>query len=168
MEKLVIEGGVPLSGTVVPAGNKNAALPLLAACLLTDEQVVLHNVPRIRDTEALLVLLEGLGVDVDRREGNTVALRADKVTRTEVDPALAERIRASFLVAGPLLARFGEALMPPPGGDVIGRRRLDPHLDAFRALGAIVEHDRDIRLRAPDHGLVACDFFMDEPSVMAT
>jgi UDP-N-acetylglucosamine 1-carboxyvinyltransferase len=168
MEKLVIEGGVPLSGTVVPAGNKNAALPLLAACLLTDEQVVLHNVPRIRDTEALIVLLEDLGVKVERRDGNSVALQADAVTKTAVDPGLAERIRASFLVAGPMLARFGEALLPPPGGDVIGRRRLDPHLDAFRALGANVEHTRDIRLRAPDGGLQACDFFMDEPSVMGT
>jgi UDP-N-acetylglucosamine 1-carboxyvinyltransferase len=90
------------------------------------------------------------------------------VSKTDVEPALAERIRASFLVAGPLLARFGEALLPPPGGDVIGRRRLDPHLDAFRALGAHVEHTRDIRLRAPDGGLQACDFFMDEPSVMGT
>jgi len=168
MEKLVIEGGVPLSGTVVPAGNKNAALPLLAACLLTDEQVVLHNVPSIRDTEALMVLLEDLGVKIDRRDGNTIALQADAVCKTAVDPALAERIRASFLVAGPLLARFGEALLPPPGGDVIGRRRLDPHLDAFRALGANVEHARDIRLRAPNGGLRACDFFMDEPSVMGT
>src|SRR5215204_4092787 len=168
MEKLVIEGGVPLSGTVVPAGNKNAALPLLAACLLTDEQVVLHNVPHIRDTEALIALLEDLGVKVERRDGNTVALQADAVTKTEVDPALAEKIRASFLVAGPLLARFGDALLPPPGGDVIGRRRLDPHLDAFRALGAVVEHTRDIHLRANDGGLQACDFFMDEPSVMAT
>ena len=168
MEKLVIEGGVPLSGTVVPAGNKNAALPLLAACLLTDDQVVLHNVPRIRDTEALLALLADLGVKIERRDGNTVALQADAVTKTQVDPDLAERIRASFLVAGPLLARFGEALLPPPGGDVIGRRRLDPHLDAFRALGANVEHTRDIRLRAPDGGLQACDFFMDEPSVMGT
>ena len=168
MEKLVIEGGVPLSGTVVPAGNKNAALPLLAACLLTEEQVVLHNVPRIRDTEALIGLLEDLGVKVERGEGNTVRLHADEVSKTDVDPVLAERIRASFLVAGPLLARFGEALLPPPGGDVIGRRRLDPHLDAFRALGAIVEHGRDIRLRAPDQGLQACDFFMDEPSVMGT
>jgi UDP-N-acetylglucosamine 1-carboxyvinyltransferase len=168
MEKLVIEGGVPLSGTVVPAGNKNAALPLLAACLLTEEELVLHNVPRIRDTEALIVLLEDLGVKVERSGGNTVALQADTVTKTQVDPDLAERIRASFLVAGPLLARFGEALLPPPGGDVIGRRRLDPHLDAFRALGADVEHERDIRLRAPDGGLRACDFFMDEPSVMGT
>jgi len=168
MEKLVIEGGVPLSGTVVPAGNKNAALPLLAACLLTDEQVVLHNVPQIRDTEALMALLEDLGVKIERRDGNTLALQADGVSKTDVNPELAERIRASFLVAGPLLARFGEALLPPPGGDVIGRRRLDPHLDAFRALGAHVEHARDIRLRAPDGGLQACDFFMDEPSVMGT
>jgi UDP-N-acetylglucosamine 1-carboxyvinyltransferase len=169
MEKFVIEGGVPLSGTVVPAGNKNAALPLLAACLLTDEEIVLHNVPHIRDTDAMLVLLEDLGVSVERQEeANTVVLCAEGVHKTEVDPALAERIRASFLVAGPLLARFGEALMPPPGGDVIGRRRLDPHLDAFRALGAHVEHTRDIRLSAPDGGLQACDFFMDEPSVMGT
>jgi UDP-N-acetylglucosamine 1-carboxyvinyltransferase len=168
MEKLVIEGGVPLSGTVVPAGNKNAALPLLAACLLTEEQIVLHNVPQIRDTEALMALLVDLGVKIERRDGNTVALQADGVSKTHVDPDLAERIRASFLVAGPLLARFGEALLPPPGGDVIGRRRLDPHLDAFKALGAHVEHARDIRLRAPDGGLQACDFFMDEPSVMGT
>jgi UDP-N-acetylglucosamine 1-carboxyvinyltransferase len=168
MEKFVIEGGVPLSGTVVPAGNKNAALPLLACALLTPEPVVLHNVPRIRDTEALLELLEDLGVSVTRHGANTVELRADDVHKTDVDAALAERIRASFLVAGPLLARFGSALLPPPGGDVIGRRRLDPHLDAFRALGATVEHDRDIDLRAPEGGLLPCDFFMDEPSVMGT
>jgi UDP-N-acetylglucosamine 1-carboxyvinyltransferase len=168
MEKFVIEGGVPLSGTVVPAGNKNAALPLLAACLLTAEPVVLHNVPHIRDTGALLALLEDLGVKVERRDGNTIALQADAVRTTEVDADLAERIRASVLVGGPLLARFGSALLPPPGGDVIGRRRLDPHLDAFRALGAQVELDRDIRLSAPNGGLQACDFFMDEPSVMGT
>src|ERR671911_20946 len=168
MEKLVIEGGVPLSGTVVPAGNKNAALPLLAACLLTDEQVVLHNVPQIRDADALVVLLQDLGVKVERGDGNTIALQADAVTKTAVDPGLAERIPASFLVAGPPVARFGEALLPPPGGDVIGRRRLDRHLDAFKALGAHVEHARDIRLREPDGGLQACDFFMDEPSVMGT
>jgi UDP-N-acetylglucosamine 1-carboxyvinyltransferase len=168
MEKFVIEGGVPLSGTVQPAGNKNAALPLLACALLTPEPVVLHNVPRIRDTEALLELLEDLGVSVTRHGENTVELRADDVHKTDVDAALAERIRASFLVAGPLLARFGSALLPPPGGDVIGRRRLDPHLDAFRALGATVDHGRDIDLKAPDGGLLPCDFFMDEPSVMGT
>ncbi len=168
MEKLVIEGGVPLSGTIQAAGNKNAALPLLAASLLTEERVEIANVPRIRDTEAMLALLADLGVTVERLEDNTVALTAADIPSTDVDPALAERIRASFLVAGPLLARFGSATMPPPGGDVIGRRRLDPHLDAFRALGAEVEHDRQIRMRAPNGGLRSTDFFMDEPSVMGT
>jgi UDP-N-acetylglucosamine 1-carboxyvinyltransferase len=169
MEKFVIEGGVPLSGTIEPAGNKNAALPLLACALLTEQPVVLHNVPRIRDVEAMLALLDDLGVKVDWQGDNTVALDASGVAGTEVDAGLAERIRASFLTAGPLLARFGSAVMPPPGGDVIGRRRLDPHLDAFRALGAEVDHGgRDIRIVAPPGGLEACDFFMDEPSVMAT
>jgi UDP-N-acetylglucosamine 1-carboxyvinyltransferase len=168
MEKFVIEGGVPLSGTIEPAGNKNAALPLLACSLLTEQEVVLHNVPRIRDVEAMLALLEDLGVRVQRRSDNTLSLTAAGVAKTAVDAGLAERIRASFLAAGPLLARFGAAAMPPPGGDVIGRRRLDPHLHAFRALGAEVEHGRDIRISAPDGGLQACDFLMDEPSVMAT
>ncbi len=167
MEKFVIEGGQPLSGTLVPAGNKNAALPVLAATLLTREHVVLRNIPRIRDVDAMLDLLRGLGATAEWQDDNSVALCAAGVTSTAVDPALSERIRASFLLAGPLLARFGRAQMPPPGGDVIGRRRLDPHLDAFRALGAKVETDRSYRLSAP-HGLRACDFFMDEPSVMAT
>src|SRR3954470_19371023 len=168
MEKFVIEGGAPLSGTVVPAGNKNAALPLLACALLTDEDVTLHNVPHIRDTEALLELLADLGVSVERPGENVVRLNAGKLHKTTVDAALAERIRASFLAAGPLLARFGQAVMPPPGGDVIGRRRLDPHLDAFRALGATVEHGHDIVISAPETGLRPVDFFMDEPSVMGT
>jgi UDP-N-acetylglucosamine 1-carboxyvinyltransferase len=116
----------------------------------------------------MIELLVRLGVKAEWREDNVVSLLADDVTSTAVDPELAERIRASFLVAGPLLARFGRADMPPPGGDVIGRRRLDPHLDAFRALGADVNVDRVwYRLAAPE-GLHACDFFMDEPSVMAT
>src|SRR6201991_1173219 len=168
MEKFVIEGGVPLSGTVAPAENKIAALPRLACALLTEERVTLHNVPRIRDTEALLDLLADLGVEIERREPNTVVLCAANVHKTDVDAVLAERIRASFLAAGPLLARFGKATMPPPGGDVIGRRRLDPHLDAFRALGATVDHGRDIAIEAPDGGLRPCDFLMDEPSVMGT
>jgi UDP-N-acetylglucosamine 1-carboxyvinyltransferase len=167
MEKFVIQGGAPLSGTVVPAGNKNAALPLLACALLTPEPVVLHNVPHIRDVEAMLDLLADLGVAIERRNENTVVLTAADVHKTNVDAALSERIRASFLTAGPLLARFGAALLPPPGGDVIGRRRLDPHLDAFRALGATVDHGRDIALSAPE-GLRPADFFMDEPSVMGT
>src|SRR3954452_15315219 len=113
MEQFVIEAGVPLSGTVGPAGNKNAALRLLACALLTEERVTLHNVPRIRDTEALLDLLADLGVTVERAAANTVLLCAAAVRKTEVDSALAELIRASFLAAGPLLARFGSATMPP-------------------------------------------------------
>ena len=165
----MIEGGVPLSGTVVPAGNKNGALPILAASILTEEPVVVRNVPRIRDVETMLELLEHLGVTVDWRGPNEVALCAKDIeTSGEVDPVLSERIRASFLLAGPLLARVGRAVMPPPGGDVIGRRRLDPHLDAFRALGAEHVLDGDITLTAPDGGLAAGAVFMDEPSVMAT
>jgi UDP-N-acetylglucosamine 1-carboxyvinyltransferase len=167
MEKFVIEGGVPLSGSVNPAGNKNGALPILAASLLTEDEVVVANVPRIRDVDAMLNLLEDLGASVEWRGRNELVLCAGNVDRTTIDRALAERIRASFLLAGPLLARFREALMPPPGGDVIGRRRLDPHLDGFRALGATLDIDRDISLTAPG-GLKAADVFMDEPSVMAT
>src|SRR3954447_1475609 len=109
MEKFHIEGGYPLSGTVVPAGNKNAALPALAASLLTEEEVVLRNIPRIRDVEAMLELLRRVGVKVDWREENTVALKADEVDATQVDEEWSERIRASFLLAGPLLARCGRA-----------------------------------------------------------
>jgi UDP-N-acetylglucosamine 1-carboxyvinyltransferase len=167
MEKLVIEGGVPLSGTVVPAGNKNGALPILAAALLTEEEVVVRNVPRISDVEAMIELIRDLGARVEWLADNDVVLVSGALERLEVDRELSERIRASFLLAGPLLARFGRAVMPPPGGDVIGRRRLDPHLDAFRALGADIRAERDIVLSAPG-GLRACDFFMDEPSVMGT
>jgi UDP-N-acetylglucosamine 1-carboxyvinyltransferase len=169
MEKFVIRGGVPLEGTIVPAGNKNGALPILAACLLTEDEVILRNVPRIRDVEAMMQLLDALGAKVHWRGPGEVAVDASDVrAEAEVDPELAERIRASFLIAGPMLARFGRILMPPPGGDVIGRRRLDPHLDAFRALGASVQHGQeDILLEAPT-GLRPCDFLMDEPSVMGT
>ncbi len=167
MEKFVIEGGVPLSGTLVPAGNKNGALPILASALLTEEEVLVHNVPRIRDVEALLTILVAIGVRVEWRGPNEVALCAADVHNVEIAPELAEQIRASFLLAGPLLARFHRAVMPPPGGDVIGRRRLDPHLDAFRAMGATTVCGRDIVLSAP-RGLRPTDVFMDEPSVMAT
>jgi UDP-N-acetylglucosamine 1-carboxyvinyltransferase len=168
MEKFLIEGGYPLSGAIVPAGNKNAALPVLAASLLTDDEVVLRNIPRIRDVEAMLDLLEHLGVEVEWRDENVVALCASSVDPdAEIPEEKTDKIRASFLIAGPLLARFGRAVIPPPGGDVIGRRRLDPHLDAFRALGATVASNRVYRIEAGD-GLRACDFFMDEPSVMGT
>ncbi len=177
MEKFVIDGGVPLSGTVTPAGNKNGALPILAASVLTSEPVVVSNVPRIRDVEAMLELLELLGVTVEWRSEHSVVLCAAGVTADALVPAaIAERIRASFLLAGPLLARFGRAVMPPPGGDVIGRRRLDPHLDALRALGAedrsaVAGRDGEaglIVLEAEGGRLRAGEVFMDEPSVMAT
>ncbi|HEU4599664.1 MAG TPA: UDP-N-acetylglucosamine 1-carboxyvinyltransferase [Solirubrobacterales bacterium] len=167
MEKFAIQGGVPLSGELTVAGNKNAALPILAACLLTEEEVLLHRVPRIRDTEAQIALLEHLGVEVAWVADNSVRLCARAVAGGVVDEELSRKIRASFLLAGPLLARFGEARMPPPGGDFIGRRRLDAHLDAFKDLGARVDGSRWIELSAPN-GLGACEIFMDEPSVMGT
>ncbi len=169
METFVIDGGTPLSGTVVPAGNKNGALPILAASLLTGEEMVIANVPRISDVDSMLELLRGIGVAAEWIAENEVTLCAKEVDRAaELDRGCAERIRASFLLAGPLLARFGRAAMPPPGGDVVGRRRLDPHLDALGALGATMTHGRDIVLEAPAGGLRAAQIFMDEPSVMAT
>lgn len=167
MEKFVITGERPLSGEIIAAGNKNAALPLVAASLLTEEEVILRNVPRIRDVEAQVGLLERMGVEVQWLDSNDLQLRAGALGAREVDEGLAARIRASFLLAGPLLARFGEVRMPPPGGDTIGRRRLDPHLDAFSDLGATVSGDRMIEVSAPD-GLAPCAIFMDEPSVMGT
>ena len=167
MEKFVIEGGVPLAGTMRPAGNKNGALPILASAILTEDEVVVRNVPRIRDVDAMLSILEAIGVQVSWPGQNEVALCAANVHEVEIEHELAELIRASFLLAGPLLARFGRAVMPPPGGDVIGRRRLDPHLDAFRAMGATADCGREIVLSAPN-GLRPTDVFMDEPSVMAT
>ena len=167
MDKFVIQGGEPLSGEITVAGNKNAALPILAAALLTDEELVLSNVPRIRDTEAQVALLESLGVRAVWAP-NELRLQASTVSATSVSEELSARIRASFLLAGPLLARFGEARMPPPGGDFIGRRRLDPHLDAFRDMGARISGERWIEISAPRDGLRACGIFMDEPSVMAT
>jgi UDP-N-acetylglucosamine 1-carboxyvinyltransferase len=167
MDKFVIEGGYPLSGEVAPAGNKNAALPILAASLLTEEEIVISNVPRILDVDAMLALLDDLGVNVLWRDDHELVLRADSIRNATVDEELGSRIRASFLLTGPLLARCGEAHMPPPGGDVIGRRRLDPHIDALKALGAQVDATRSYDVWAPD-GLRAAQIFMDEASVMAT
>jgi UDP-N-acetylglucosamine 1-carboxyvinyltransferase len=167
MDTFVIDGGRPLHGEITPAGNKNAALPILAASVLSTEDVVVRNLPRIRDVAAMLEILEELGVRVQWLDEHSVVLNAADVDGdATVDRAAAERIRASFLLAGPLLARFGRVTMPPPGGDVIGRRRLDPHLDGFAALGAKVELDRtDVHLQGT---LRANDVFMDEPSVMGT
>jgi UDP-N-acetylglucosamine 1-carboxyvinyltransferase len=165
-ESFVIEGGRPLNGAVRAAGNKNAALPIVAACLLTDEPVVLTNVPAILDVETMLDLVADLGVDVDRRGSGAVAIHAEATPKTELDEELCRRIRASILLAGPLLARAGEAIVPPPGGDVIGRRRLDVHIDALERLGAEVHVNRRFHMRA--NGLSGAPLFLDEASVTGT
>jgi UDP-N-acetylglucosamine 1-carboxyvinyltransferase len=167
LESFVIEGGVPLKGTVRPAGNKNAALPILAACLLTADPVTLDNVPRIRDVEAMIELLCDIGADVEWLGPNRLRVWAADISKTTLDADLCTRIRASILFAGPLLARCGTADVPPPGGDVIGRRRVDTHLMAFAALGADVQANRSYRLRAPS-GLRGADLYLDEASVTGT
>jgi UDP-N-acetylglucosamine 1-carboxyvinyltransferase len=165
-EAFVIDGGRPLNGRVRAAGNKNGALPILAATLLASEPVTLRNVPRIRDVETMVELLADLGADVEWIGANDVRVDTGGVTKTEVDAELATKIRASFLVAGPLIARFGRALLPPPGGDVIGRRRLDVHIHAFEQLGAEVTLDRVFEFRCD--GLRGKNVFLDEASVMGT
>ena len=165
-ESFVIQGGQPLSGRIRAAGNKNAALPNLAACLLTSEPVVLHNVPRIRDVETMMALIAGLGAEVEWVGDNEVRVHAADVSSHELDSELSSRIRASFLLAGPLLARLGRASVPPPGGDVIGRRRLDPHIHAFAELGAEIDIGARFELRTD--GLRGRHIFLDEASVMAT
>ena len=160
----MIEGGYPLSGHVRASGNKNGALPILAACLLSDEPVTLANIPRIRDVETMCSLLSQLGAEVEWLGANEVRVHAADVG-FEVDPELASQIRASFLLAGPLLARLGRAVVPPPGGDVIGRRRLDPHFHAFQELGATFEANDRYDLSGALKGSL---LHLDEPSVMAT
>src|SRR5579862_9294630 len=165
-QALVIEGGNPLHGHIRASGNKNGALPILAACLLTDEPVTLTNVPRIRDVETMLELVAGTGATAEWTGTNEVRIHGEGVSSPEVDAELAARIRASFLLAGPLLARLGKASVPPPGGDVIGRRRLDPHIHALERLGARIEIDS--RYEMETDGLVGAQIFLDEASVMAT
>jgi UDP-N-acetylglucosamine 1-carboxyvinyltransferase len=166
MESFVIEGGTPLSGRVSAAGNKNGALPILAATVMASEPVLLSNVPRIRDVETMLALLADIGADVDWIGPNEVRVDSGNANKFELDPELCSRIRASFLLAGPLLARFGRASVPPPGGDVIGRRRLDPHVHALAELGVEVELNARFDMRT--NGLQGRRIFLDEASVMAT
>jgi UDP-N-acetylglucosamine 1-carboxyvinyltransferase len=162
----VIEGARPLNGRIRATGNKNGALPILAACLLTTDPVTLANVPRIRDVETMIELLADLGAEVGWTGPNEVRVHAANVSKSNPDAGLCSRIRASFLLAGPLLARFGGATMPPPGGDVIGRRRLDPHIHAFAKLGAEINFNRQYEMRASS--LRGASVFLDEASVMAT
>jgi UDP-N-acetylglucosamine 1-carboxyvinyltransferase len=166
VESFVIEGGRPLNGTVRAAGNKNGALPVIAATLLTDEPIVLGNIPRIRDVDTMLALVADMGAEVEWLGENEVRIQAGGVTKTEVDEELSDRIRGSFLLAGPLLARYGHVLLSPPGGDFIGRRPLDTHVHAFQQLGAEVSVGRRFELRADK--LVGKHIFLDEASVMGT
>ncbi|HXV32676.1 MAG TPA: UDP-N-acetylglucosamine 1-carboxyvinyltransferase [Gaiellaceae bacterium] len=166
MESFVIEGGRPLSGSVQIAGNKNAALPIIAAALLTEETVTLRNVPAIRDVATMLDLVVDLGVEVDLQGGGVITIAAEDVRKTELDAELCTRIRASILLAGPLVARWGEAIVPPPGGDVIGRRRLDTHIHALTRLGAEIVAERPLHLKG--EGLRGTRIFLDEASVTGT
>lgn len=167
MAKFIIEGKCPIRGTVTPSGNKNAALPILAATLLTDQPVTLENIPRIRDVDTMLQLLVDLGVTVSWIGDDTLRIHAATLRKVELDPGLCKVIRASILLAGPLLARAGRLTLPPPGGDIIGRRRVDTHLLALRQLGAkITVHNNAYDMTA--NGLCGQDILLDEASVTGT
>src|SRR4030095_12485375 len=164
--RFLVRGGRPLRGTVRPAGNKNAALPILAATLLADGVVELDNIPRIRDVETMLAVLQDLGATTEWTAANTVKVDTHAVRPKPLDPALCAKIRASILLAGPMLARVGAVTFPPPGGDVIGRRRVDTHFLALEQLGASVTVGDRYELEAK--ALVGNDIFLDEPSVTGT
>ncbi|HEX7152794.1 MAG TPA: UDP-N-acetylglucosamine 1-carboxyvinyltransferase [Thermoanaerobaculia bacterium] len=167
MERFIVEGGRRLEGTIRPGGNKNAALPILAACLLTDDPIVLRNLPDIQDVRVMLQILEGLGATVERLEANVVRITAKGEISCDPDPDLSRKIRASILLAGPLLARCGRVAVAKPGGDAIGRRRVDTHLLALEALGAQIEvsaHEYRMEART----MRGKNMFLDEASVTAT
>jgi UDP-N-acetylglucosamine 1-carboxyvinyltransferase len=166
--KFFVEGGRRLQGTIRPAGNKNAALPMLAATLLTEEEVVLENVPAIRDVKTLIELLQMLGAEAEWTGPNEVRICAREVGRKPVEASTATRIRASILLAGPMVARVGEMQLPPPGGDVIGRRRMDTHFLALSQLGAEVGFERQVFGLRSKGRLKGTGIFLDEPSVTAT
>ena len=166
MDRFVIEGSHPLHGEVTPAGNKNAALPLLAACLLTSDPVILNNVPAIIDVKNMRLLLESLGVTFTQLGQQSWKIQATHVRPADLDPDLCRKIRASILLAGPMIARAGELTLPPPGGDVIGRRRVDTHILALRGLGAEINCDRVFEFRAKK--LKGANILLDEASVTAT
>jgi UDP-N-acetylglucosamine 1-carboxyvinyltransferase len=165
--RFLVRGGQSLRGSIRPAGNKNAALPILASTVLADGPMDLDNIPRIRDVETMLALLVDLGASAEWTGANLVRVDARGVRPKPLDPKLCARIRASILLAGPLLARFGTVTLPPPGGDVIGRRRVDTHFLALEQLGASVTVGDRYELEAKK-GLVGNDIFLDEPSVTGT
>jgi len=160
-----VTGGRALKGTIRPAGNKNAALPILAATLLADGPCRIDNVPHIRDVETMLALLEHLGAEVRWEGTNTVNVDAARAEPRPLDPKLSAKIRASILLAGPMLSRFGRVSLPPPGGDVIGRRRVDTHFLALEGLGAEITVGDTYKLEGK---LTGADIFLDEPSVTGT
>ncbi len=166
MEELVIEGRHPLSGTVIPSGNKNAAFPLISAALLTDQPVVLHNLPHIGDVGSMLDIVADLGVEVTYQDDHTVRLQAVSVRKVMPDPELFGDIRGALVLMGALLAREGQVTLPRPGGDQIGRRRIDTHLLALQQLGATRSNDDQLSLTARQ--LRGADILLDEASVTAT
>src|SRR5690349_16221389 len=164
--QFVVQGGHRLGGRIRPSGNKNAALPIVAAALLSEEPVYLENVPRIRDVETLVQLIQSIGVSAEWTRRNSLTIHAKSLSASTLDPVLCRKIRASILLAAPLLARCGEIRLPPPGGDVIGRRRVDTHFLALEQLGAEFKHGPMIEMRV--NGFRGADVFLDEPSVTAT
>jgi UDP-N-acetylglucosamine 1-carboxyvinyltransferase len=164
--QFVVQGGNRLSGTIHPSGNKNAALPIIAAALLSEHPIVLENVPRIRDVETLVELVKTLGVDVKWAERNTLHMHAKNLEQAHLDPELCRKIRASILLAAPMLARAGAVELAPPGGDVIGRRRLDTHFLALERMGVELDFGETIKMKT--RGLSGSDIFLDEPSVTGT
>ncbi|MBW8009998.1 MAG: UDP-N-acetylglucosamine 1-carboxyvinyltransferase [Chloroflexi bacterium] len=170
MEKFIIEGGHRLRGEVTPSGNKNAALPMLAACLLTEEPVTLHNIPNIRDVLTMKALLQSLGASVEAIDEHTWKIQAKNIKASDLDPELCKEIRASILLAGPMTARTGELRLSPPGGDVIGRRRVDTHILALKSLGASAAYEpqnKNFHFKAKN-GLSGAVILLDEASVTAT
>ena len=167
MEKFIINGGVPLNGELTPSGNKNAALPLLAACLLASEPVTLHNVPNILDTQTMIKLLQSLNVKIDQLNPSSFRLDASDIRPADLDPDLCRQIRASILLAGPLISRVGELNLPPPGGDIIGRRRVDTHCLAFARLGVKTDYVNNL-FHFDSKALRGGDILLDEASVTAT
>jgi UDP-N-acetylglucosamine 1-carboxyvinyltransferase len=166
MYKFVIEGGRPLNGTVRPSGNKNEALPALMACLLTDKPVTLKRMPKIGDVLTVCEILRGMGVEVEWTNDETVVLDAKNLTTHKPSPELCAKVRASILFLGPLLSRFGKVELAPPGGDVIGARRIDTHWEGIEALGGKLQLDKMITGSMPR--IIGTDIYMDEPSVTAT
>src|SRR5215212_5043017 len=167
MAKLKIEGGRRLSGRIVVEGNKNSALPLLAACLLTDQECVLSNVPRIRDVDVLIELMRGVGATIDGGGTGTLRVRCEKVTSNRPDPVLVGKLRGSVLLLGPLLARVGSARIAEPGGDFPARRTISTHLQALVELGATQLDEPGYALVAPD-GLKGASFYHEDAAVTGT